>query len=222
MMRKDYLVYDTETDTLKGIKDYELELIATLEQTSEVKYERILRQCYESIEDKKLFFERLDEITTFYFNKIRTWSTFKIPVPFLTRPSSLDRIIEVLEALKETYSKTQLKASPQKVQTVEYLRDLFKSEDFYKEQISILKKTDPPMLDENFKSKVRQRERSAWGAWIYVMNHRNFINAKNLNKKDWSILLKKAFNEDVSVTTLGKEHTTAFAKYKGQLLKLTS
>jgi hypothetical protein len=107
MIKKDkYLVYDPKTDTL-DLDDNELNLIDELVNSPEIRYERLLTEYFDKSVDKSTSFERLDEITLCYYNFIKSYQAKRVPVPFLTSPQSLEKIIEILEEKRESIINNQ-------------------------------------------------------------------------------------------------------------------
>lgn len=96
MTKASYLVYDPKTDTL-DLNDAEHALIDALTKSPEIKYKRIITEYLNTSANKVEAFNRLDEITTFYYNSIRYFEGNRIIVPFLTHPESLVKVVEILE-----------------------------------------------------------------------------------------------------------------------------
>lgn len=99
MMNKEkFLVYDPKTDTL-NLNDSEHQLIDLLSKSPEIKYRRIISEYLSAATNRVELFIRLDEITSFYYTKIKYSSD--VIVPFLTYPEGLLKLIEVLEELRD-------------------------------------------------------------------------------------------------------------------------
>lgn len=100
MMNKEkFRVYDPKTDTL-DLNDSEHQLIDLLSMSPEIKYRRIISDYLNAAANKVEVFNRLDEITSFYYTKIK-YSADRVIVPFLAYPDALLKLIEILEGLRD-------------------------------------------------------------------------------------------------------------------------